>query len=123
MRNFFWTCALALFFVPSISAQDLAQLRQTIMDNIPARLPDDLGRRAQPPALINACKTVVDAVNQIYALPNLDDHDRRWAVQREAFVRIILAYVDTPAHYARLTVLSDELEKLGLRNATISRQT
>ena len=117
MRIFFWTCALVLFFTPCVFSQDLAQLRKTIEDNIPAtaQLPNDLGHRPPPQELVNACKVAVDAANQIYALPNLDAANRRWTLQREAFARTLLAYVDTPAHYARLTALSDELEKLGLR--------
>ena len=116
MRTLFWICALALLLTPCVSAQDWAQLRQTIENNIPARLPDDLGRRAPPQELVDACKVVVEAANQVYALPGLDDQNRRWTLQREAIARIILAYVDTPAHYARLAALSDELDQFGLRN-------
>ena len=106
----------ALFFVPSAFAQDLAQLRKTIEANIPTTLPTDLGRKVPPQELIDACKAVVETANQIYALPNLDEQNRRWTLAREAVARIILVYVDTSAHYARLTVLSDELEGIGLRN-------
>ena len=118
MRTLFWTCALALFFSPCVAAQDLAQLRQTIEDNIPAtaRPPEDLGRRAVPQELVDAYKVALDAINQIYALPNLDEQNRRWTMQREAIARIVLAYVDTPAHYVRLTAISDELEQWGPRN-------
>ena len=116
MKTLFWTCALTLLLIPCVSAQDWAQLWQTIEENIPAKLPDDLGRKTPPPALVSACKTVVEAANQIYSLSNLDDQNRRKTLQREAIARIVLAYVDTPANYARLIVLSDELDKLGLKN-------
>ena len=116
MRIFFWTCVLALCFIPCVSAQDWAQLRQTIEDNIPARLPEDLGRGVPSPVLVDACKAVVEAANRVYALTDLDDQNRRWTLQREAIARILLAYVDAPAHYARLTALSDELDQSGLRN-------
>ena len=80
---------------------------------MPAVLPDDLGRTAPPPELVDACKIIVDAVNKIYALPNLDEQNRTWALRREAIARIILAYVDVPTHYARLSVISDELDRRG----------
>ena len=116
MRTLFWTCVLALFFIPCVSAQDLAQLRKTIDDNIPALgAPEDFGRKVPSQEMLSACKAIVEAVTQMDALPNLDDQDRRWVLQREAFARIPLAYVDTPAHYARLSVLSDELEQMGLK--------
>jgi len=118
MRTLFWTCALALFFSPCVAAQDLAQLRQTIENNIPAtaRPPEDLGRRAVPQELVDAYKVALDAITQIYALPNLDEQDRLWALRREALARIVLTYVDAPAHFARLTAISDELEQWGPRN-------
>jgi len=107
-----------LFLVPYVAAQDLAQLRQVIEDNIPAtaRLPENLGRTAVPQELIDAYTVALNAIDQIYALPNLDEQNRRWALQREAVARIVLAYVDTQTHYTRLTAISDELEELGLRS-------
>jgi len=91
MRTLIWTCVLALFFLPCVAAQDLAQpqnlaqLRKTIEDTIPAELPNDLGRGVIPPEIIAACKVVVDVANQIYALPNLDEQNRRWTMLRESF--------------------------------------
>ena len=82
----------------------------------PASLPRDLGHNAPPQELVDACKVVVEAASRVYVLPNLDEQNRRWTLQREAFARIPLAYIDTPAHYARLMFLSDELEKLGAKN-------
>ena len=113
MRTLFWICVLALFFVPNVSAQDLAQLQKTIKENIPANVPDYLGRKVPPQELVDACQAVVNAANQIYVLPNLDEHDRRKTLLHEAIARIILVYADTPAHYARLTVISDELDQWG----------
>jgi len=80
---------------------------------MPDVLPDYLGRTAPPPELVDACKIIVDAVNKIYALPNLDEQNRTWALRREAIARIILAYADAPTHYARLSVISDELDRRG----------
>ena len=116
MRTFFWTFTLFFSVSTFVSAQDLAQLRKAIEDNIPAVLPDDLGYRIPSRELIDACQAVVDAANQIYALPDLDDQDRHWTLRREAIARILLVYVDAPAHYTRLAHLSDELEKLEARN-------
>ena len=113
MRTLFWTCILSLLFFPCVSAQDLAQLRKTIDDNIPAIPPSDIGRKPPSPELIDACKVIVEAANKIYALPNLNEQDRHKILQREAVARIILAYADTPNHYPRLTVISDELETSG----------
>ena len=114
MRTFFRTCTLVFFVSTFVSAQDLEQLRKTIDANVPAIvLPDDLGRKPPPQALIDACKAVVDAASQIYALPNLDEHERHRILQREAAALIPLAYVDTPAYYPRLTLLSDELDRIG----------
>jgi len=113
MRTLFSTCVLALCFLPCVAAQDFAQLRKTIEDTIPARLPNDLGHRPVPPEIITACKAVIDTATQIYALPNLDEPNRRWTLLREAYARIPLAYVDASTHYARLTVLSDEMAPWG----------
>jgi thiol-disulfide isomerase/thioredoxin len=116
MRTLFWTCALTLFLASSVAAQDLEQLRKTIQDNIPATIPDDLGRNPSPPELLSACKAVVDAASKIYALPNLDEAARHWTQQREAIALIILAYAETPTYYPRLAVASDELGKRGNKN-------
>jgi len=114
MRNFLWTCTLVLCFVPFVSAQDLEQWRKTIDTNTPAVLPDNLGRKPQPPELVQSCKTVVDAAAQIYALPNLDPKDRQWTLQRETIALIVLVYADPTEYYAKLVSLSDELEQKGL---------
>jgi len=111
MRTFFWTCVLALLFLPYVAAQDLAQLRKTIEDTLPAKLPDDL--RVVPPEIVAACQKVVDTANQIYTLPNLDEQNKRWTMRLETYARIPLAYTDARTHYARLTVLSDEMDRWG----------
>jgi len=116
MRTFFWACALVLCCFSCVVAQDWGELRQAIEDNLPAVLPDDLGRGTVPQELIDASQAVVDAASQIYALPNLDELNRRWTVQREAIARLVLVYVDTLAHFSRLTVISDELDQWGPRN-------
>ena len=115
MRTLFLICSL-FFFASFIDAQDLEQLRKTIQDNTPATLPDDLGRKPSPPELVDACKAVVGGAAQIYALPNLDEKDRYWTLQREAIALIVLAYADIPAHYPRLAAVSDELGKKGNKN-------
>ena len=119
MNTLFWTCILVLFLLPHAFAQDLTQLRKIIVDNLPATLPDDLGRKVPSQELINACQTLVDAANQIYTLPNLDEQNRDWTLRREALARILLAYVDTPTHYSRLAAISDELEKIGPKDLAI----
>ena len=121
MRTLFWTSTLVFFFASLVSAQDLEQLRKIIDDNRPATLPDDLGRRLPPPELVEKCKKVVEAANQIYAMPNLDENTRYWALQREAYPLIILAYAGSPAHYSRLAAVSDELDVKG--NKKISKIT
>jgi len=80
---------------------------------MPDVLPDYLGRTVPPQELVDACEKIVDAVNRIYALPNLDEQNRTWALRREAIARIILAYVDASTHHARLSVISDELDRRG----------
>jgi len=114
MRIFLWTCTLALFLVPFLSAQDLEQWRKTIDANTPKVLPDDLGRKILPPELIQSCKDVVEAATQIYALPDLDPQDMQWTLQREALALIILTYVEPPAYYTKLVQMSDALEQRGL---------
>ena len=119
MRTLFWTCRLAcftFFLVSFVSAQDLEQLRKTIAENIPAILPDDLGRTPSPPELVETCKVAVDAANEIYALPDLDDATRYWTLQREAIALIILAYAETPLYYPRLEAVCEELRKRGNKN-------
>ena len=116
MRTFFLTCTWALLLFPCIVAQDLAQLSKTIDDNVPKVLPDDLGRKAVSQELVDACNTVIEAANQIYALPDLEEQTRRRTVQREAVARIILSYNGAPAHYARLVALCDELNQWGNPN-------
>jgi len=120
MRILFWTGVLTLFFASSVSAQNMEQLRKTIADNIPATIPEDFGRNPSPPELIQACKCLVDAANKIYALPDLDDANRSWALQREAIALIILAYDETPLYYLRLAEVSEEL---GKRTSRLFRET
>jgi len=114
MRNFLWTCTLALFLVPFLPAQNLEQWRKTIDTNTPQVLPDDLGRKPLPPELVQSCKDVVEAATQIYALPNLDSKDQQWTLQREAIALIILSYAEPPTYYTKLVRISDELEQKGL---------
>jgi thiol-disulfide isomerase/thioredoxin len=116
MKTFFWTCTLALLLPALVSAQNLEQLKKTITDNLPATLSGDLGRKPPPKALVDACKTVVEAVEKIHALPNLSQEDELWTLRREAIARIVLAYSDPPAHYKRLIAISDELETKGPKN-------
>jgi len=111
------TCTLAFFFVSSVSAQDLAQLRKIIDDNIPLitrEALNDLGHKPTPPELVIASKAIVDAATQIYALPDLDPRDRQSTLQREAVALIVLAYAEPQTYYPKLTLISDELEKRGL---------
>jgi thiol-disulfide isomerase/thioredoxin len=114
MQKFLWIGTLTFFFLPLATAQDLEQLRQTVSDNIPATLPDDLDRKPPAPELVQSCKAVFDAATLIYALPNLDDTDRRWTLQREAVALIVLAYSDPPKYYSRLALIVDDLEQHGL---------
>ena len=121
MRTLFWSCVLVSFLFPCVFAQDLAQLRKTIDDNTLKQLPADLGSGAVSQEIVDACKSVVEAANQIYALPGLDEQNRRWTLQRETIAQIILAYAGAPVQdirstYARLTVLSDELNQWGTKN-------
>ena len=116
MRTLFWTCTLAFLFSSFVSSQDLEQLRKTIDDNVPTTLPDGLGRNAPSQELVDTCKTVIDAANQIYALLDINEKDRLWTLQREAIALVVLSYAETPTHYPRLTVVSDELERHGLKN-------
>ena len=114
MRNILWTCTLVLFSVPLIFAQDFAELQKTIEANKPAALPDDLGHKPPAPELVNACKAIVDAAAQIYALPDIDDQGRRWTLQREAIALIVLAYAEPQTYYLKLASISDVLEEKGL---------
>jgi len=115
MRTFVWTCALAFFLTPLLTAQDLVRLKKIVDDNIPVTFmpPNDLGRRPPPPELVDACTKAIDAVKQIYALPNLSVADRYWTLKREAAALIVLVYADAPKHYPRLTRISSELETMG----------
>ena len=115
MRTCFWACALAFFLASFVFAQDLAQLQKNITDNLPASLPEDLGSKPPPQELVGSCKKVIEAVNQIYALPDLSIPDKVWALRRETIALIILAYAETPAYYPRLALVSDELERMGDR--------
>jgi len=114
MRTLFWTCTLVLFLASFVSAQDLEQLKKTVDDNRPTTLPDDLGRKPPSQELVDACKAAVNAANQIYALPDIDEASRLWTLQREATALIVLAYAETPTYYPRLAVISNELERRGL---------
>ena len=114
MRNFLWTCALALFFVPFLSAQDLEQWRKTIDSNTPKISSDEIGRKPPSPELVQSCKAVVEAATQIYALPDLDPKDLQWTLQREAIALIILTYAEPTAYYTKLVLMSDALEQRGL---------
>ena len=114
MQKFLWIGTLTFFFLPLASAQDLAQLRQTIADNVAAiTLPDDLDRKPPTPELVQTCKTVFDTAALIYALPNLDEADRKWVLPREASALIVLAYSDPSKYYPRLTRIIDDLEQHG----------
>jgi thiol-disulfide isomerase/thioredoxin len=123
MRTFLWTCALILFFIPLVSAQDFGELQKTIEANVPMPLPDDLGRKPPAPELVNASKAVVDAATKIYALPDLGDQERRWTLQREAAALIVLAYAEPQAYYFKLAKISDELDERGLSNTKIAKGT
>jgi thiol-disulfide isomerase/thioredoxin len=117
MRTLVWTSLLTLLFVPLVSAQDLEQLQKTINTNMPL-LPKlaDVGRKAPTPEIIAASKALFDAATQIYALPDLAAGDKQWTLPREAAALVVLAYSDAPTYYHRLVVVSDELEKRGLKN-------
>ena len=121
MRTLFRTCTLIFVLASFVSAQDLEQLQKIIADNTPATLPNDLGRKPPPPELVDGCKKIVEAANQIYALPNLDENDRYRTLQREASALIVLAYAETPKHYTRLATVSDELDRKG--NKKLSKLT
>jgi len=115
MQKFLCVGTLPFFILPLVSAQDLEQLRQTIAENVAAiTLPDDLDRKPPGPELVRSSQAVFDAATLIYALPNLDETDRRWTLQREAVALIILAYTDPPKYYPRLMLIIDDLEQHGL---------
>lgn len=115
MQRFLWIVTLAFCVFPLAVAQSLEQLRQTIAENVAAiTLPEDLDRKSPAPELIRSSKAVFDAATLIYALPNLDEKDRRWTLSREALALIILAYADPPKYYSRLTLIIDDLEQHGL---------
>jgi len=115
MRTCLGTCTLLFFCSSLVSAQDFAQWQKVIEAHCPAELPKDLGSKPSPPELVDACKKVVEAVRQIYALPNLSLSDRHWTLQREAVALIVLAHADVPNYYPRLTLVSDELDRAGNR--------
>ena len=114
MRKFLWTCSLALFFIPLVSAQDFGELQKTIEANVPKTLPGDLGRKPPAPELVSACKAVVKAATQIYALPDTDDQRQRWTLPREAAALIVLAYAEPQTYYLKLADISDMLDEKGL---------
>ena len=116
MRNFLWTCTLALLFVPFASAQDFAQLKATIDENFPAIKLDGLGSKAPSAECVAASKAVFDAATKIYALPDLTAADHQKILQREALALIVLTHVEPHTYYARLTLVSDEVERRGLQN-------
>lgn len=120
MRILLRTCTLLICFSSLVVAQDLAQLQKTVEEKTPAKLPDDLGRKRPSDELVENCKSMLQTINQIYAIPDLDENHRDWALRREAIALIVLAYVETPAYYPRLAVVSDELVKQ--KNSTLAQE-